>query len=75
MHRDRVTTVAERLAEVERLMREGLGLRLLLARLPAGATLDDARRLRARLLQQDRRPSPLLDGALGIRRGSGSGAG
>lgn len=59
---------SEPLEQVEALMRDGLGLRLLLARLPPGATLDDARRLRERILQRGRQPSRLLDEALGIER-------
>lgn len=66
MRRERSTTAAERLQELERLMRDALGLRLLLPRLPAGATLADARRLRERILQQDRRPSAVLRGAAGV---------
>lgn len=49
-------------------MRDALGLRLLLAKMPAGATLDDARRLRERILQRGRRPSRVLGGAGGIER-------
>jgi hypothetical protein len=56
------------LQRVEAMMRDGLGLRLLLDALPPGATLDDARRLRERILQSGRRPSRLLDEALGIER-------
>ncbi len=41
-------------------MRDGLGLRLLLAKLPAGASLDDARRLRKQIKQRGRRPSRVL---------------
>ena len=47
------------------MMRDALGLRLLLAKLPAGASLDDARRLRKRILQRGRRPSRVLDAAYG----------
>jgi len=56
------------LATVAAMLRAGDGLRLLLAQLPPGATLDDARTLRERLLQAGRQPSALLDRALGIRR-------
>lgn len=55
----------EALEAVERMMQDGLGLRLLLGRLPAGASLDDARRLRKRILQRGRRPSRVLDPAAG----------
>ena len=71
----RVTTTAERLAELARLMHEALGLRLLLPRLPAGATLADARRLRERILQRDRRPSAVLDHEPGTGCGAASGRG
>lgn len=53
-------------------MRAGTGLRWLLALLPEGATLADARRLRSRIKQQRRRPVGFLDEELGIRRGSAS---
>jgi hypothetical protein len=53
---------------VEEMMREGLGLRLLLAKLPPGSSLDDARRMRERILQQGRRRSRVLDAAVGIER-------
>jgi hypothetical protein len=58
----------EPLERVAALMRDGLGLRLLLAHMPRDATLDDARRLRERILQRGRRPSRLLDEPLGITR-------
>lgn len=58
----------EALARLGALMTDGLALRLLLAHLPAGATVDDARRLRERILQSGRQPSRLLDEALGIER-------
>jgi len=63
-----VTGPEDSLARLAALMADGLALRLLLARLPHGATLDDARRLRERILQRGRRPSRLLDEALGIER-------
>lgn len=49
-------------------MEEKTGLRLLLARLPAGATLEDARRMHERILQRGRQRSRVLDEALGIER-------
>lgn len=49
-------------------MREGLGLRLLLNQLPPGSTLDDARRIRERILQRGRKPSRVLDEAIGLDR-------
>jgi hypothetical protein len=54
---------------VAALMREGSGLRLLQAALPAGATLADARRARERILQLGRQPCSFLDRALDIDRG------
>jgi hypothetical protein len=51
------------------MMRAGDGLRLLLARLPSGSTLADARRLREKILQEGRRPCGVLDRELGIVRG------
>ncbi|MEW6273389.1 MAG: hypothetical protein AB1689_29265 [Thermodesulfobacteriota bacterium] len=62
------TSSGDALAILAALMREGLGLRLLLAHLPPGSTAADARLLRERILQQGRRPSRLLDRALGIER-------
>ncbi|HZR82416.1 MAG TPA: hypothetical protein VFD92_15085 [Candidatus Binatia bacterium] len=56
------------LASVASMMHDGLALRLLLGHLPPGATIADARRLRERILQRGRRPSRLLDEALGIDR-------
>ncbi len=56
------------LGRLEELMRAGDGLRWLLALLPEGVTLADARRLRERVKQQRRRPVRLLDEELGIRR-------
>jgi len=60
--------MADALATLVEMQRAGHGLRLLLAQLPPGSTLDDARRLREQLLQRGRRPSALLDTALGITR-------
>lgn len=54
------TQPVEALRLVEAMMRDALGLRLLLAKLPAGATLDDARRLREKLLQRGRQRSRVL---------------
>ena len=56
------------LGRVARLMEDGTGLQLLLARLPEGATLEDARRMHERILQCGRRRSRVLDEALGIER-------
>lgn len=44
------------------------GLRLLLPALPAGSTLEDARRFRKRLKQEARPRCSFLDAALGIVR-------
>jgi hypothetical protein len=62
------TPPAEALRLVEGMMLDALGLRLLLAKLPAGATLDDARRLRERILQRGRQPSRVLGHDDGIER-------
>ena len=56
------------LEAVERMMQDGLGLRLLLGKLPDGATLDDAHALRRRILQRGRRPSRVLAPEGGARR-------
>jgi len=44
-----------------RLMDERLGLKLLLAHLPPGSTLDDALALHRRLRQRGRRPCSFLE--------------
>ncbi len=58
----------EGLARFEALQRDGSGLRFLLAFLPEGASLEEARALHQRLRQESRTPCRLLDGPLGIRR-------
>jgi hypothetical protein len=67
-HAAAIAQNATPLERVEAMMREGLGLELLRQQLGPGATLDDARRTRERILQLGRRPSRLLDEALGIER-------
>lgn len=52
----------------EQLLRSLHGLRLLLAGMPPGSTLDDARLLHRRLKQSARRPCSFLDDELGIQR-------
>jgi len=66
--REAATGCAEALRQVEEMMRDGLGLRMLLAKMPHGASLDDARRLRKRILQRGRRPSRILEAAYGADR-------
>lgn len=58
----------EGLARFEALQRDGSGLRFLMAFLPQGASLEEARALYHRLRQESRTPSRLLDEPLGIRR-------
>jgi hypothetical protein len=48
--------------------RSGQGLELLLASMPEGSTLEDARRFHRRVAQQSRRPCSFLDAELGIER-------
>ena len=55
-------------ATFDRLLRSLHGLRLLLAGMPAGSTLDDARLLHRKLKQAARRPCSFLDEELGIHR-------
>lgn len=62
------TASEDALSALVEMQRAAHGLRMLLAQLPPGATLDDARRLREKLRQHGRRPSALLDDALGIVR-------
>jgi len=68
MRRKRPARPEGALAELAKLMQAGEGLRYLIAQLPAGATIEDARRLHERIRQQGRHPSPLLDHMLGIDR-------
>lgn len=51
----------ESIREFERMQAEGLGLRLLLPFLPAGAPLDEARALHARMAQAGRPPCSFMD--------------
>lgn len=51
----------EGIQEFERMQAEGLGLRLLLTFLPAGAALEDARALHGRMAQAGRPPCSFLD--------------
>jgi hypothetical protein len=51
-----------------RLQREAEGLKMLLRQLPSGSTLDDARRLRERIMQMGRTPCSFLDSDLGVAR-------
>jgi hypothetical protein len=44
------------------------GLKQLLALMPSGSTLQDARRLREKTMQKQRRPCSFLDRDLGIDR-------
>jgi hypothetical protein len=50
------------------MLRSQDGLRQLLALMPAGSTLEDARRLREKTMQKQRRPCSFLDRDLGIER-------
>ena len=52
----------------ERMLRSQHGLKLLLAGMPAGSTLEDAMFLHRKLKQAARRPCSFLDEELGIRR-------
>ena len=56
------------LRQFETMLREQMGLKLLLAHMPPGSTLADARRLRRKIKQIGRQPSRLLDEMLGIKR-------
>ena len=67
--RPRLATSPEQsLATMWRLMRDGQGLKWLRMQMPEGATLEDALRLRRKLAQLRRTPSPVLDEELGIER-------
>ncbi|MFO0984393.1 MAG: hypothetical protein U1E76_22155 [Planctomycetota bacterium] len=66
--RDPHFEVVRALRQFETMLREQLGLKLLLAQMPAGSTIADARRLREKIMQTGRRPCRMLDDMLGIRR-------
>ena len=51
-----------------RMLRSQRGLRLMLAGMKPGSTLDEARFLQRRLKQSARKPCRFLDEELGIRR-------
>ena len=55
-------------AEFERLFRSKRGLELLLASLPPGSTLEDAKKFHRKVTQLSRRPCSFLDAELGIER-------
>jgi hypothetical protein len=52
----------------EQMLRSAFGLKLLLASLPAEATLEDARKLHRKLKQAGRTRCSFLDRELGIQR-------
>ncbi|MHB1846276.1 MAG: hypothetical protein ACYCWW_15745 [Deltaproteobacteria bacterium] len=62
-------SIEESLRQFEAMLRSKEGLLRLLAQLPPGSTLEDARRLHEKVKQQSRTPCSFLDGPLGIRRG------
>ena len=69
MHRlERPPVPMEALASLESMLQENLGLRLFLRHLPPGATLAEARFLREKLTQAQRRPCSFLDARYGIER-------
>ena len=55
-------------ATFERMLRSLHGLQLLLAGMPKGSTMEEARLLHRKLKQAARRPCSFLDEELGIRR-------
>jgi hypothetical protein len=61
-------TPDQAVATFEAMLRSQDGLRQLLALMPAGSTLEDARRLREKTMQKQRRPCSFLDRDLGIER-------
>jgi hypothetical protein len=56
------------LRQLERMMSEKEGLKLLLLQMPPGSTMADALRLHRKLHQLRRRPCSFLDQELGIVR-------
>lgn len=66
MRRDRPASTPEKALEVcEAMLRQGDGLRILLPLLPAGSTLEDARRFREIKKQAQRRSSGCMLALLG----------
>jgi hypothetical protein len=61
-------TLEQAVTRFEAMLRSKDGLRHLLALMPAGSTLEDARRLREKTMQKQRRPCSFLDRDLGIER-------
>lgn len=55
-------------AAFELMLRSAHGLKLMLAGMPPGSTLEDARLLHRKVKQASRRPCSFLDRDLGIRR-------
>jgi hypothetical protein len=69
MKPDVPATLQESWADFERMVLSKEGLRLMLASMPPGSTLEDAARLHRKLAQLSRRPCSFLDEELGIERG------
>lgn len=61
-------TLEQAWARFELMLRSNDGLKQLLALMPPGSTLQDARRLREKTMQQQRTPCSFLDRDLGIDR-------
>ena len=61
-------TVEQSIAACEAMLRSKQGLHDLLALMPPGSTLEDARRLREKTMQKQRQPCSFLDRDLGITR-------
>jgi hypothetical protein len=58
----------EAIQQFQAMQMDGLGVELMLAYLPAGASLGEAYQLYKRLGQESRTPCTILDAPLGIRR-------
>ncbi len=58
----------ESLRQLERMLREKDGLKLLMMQMPQGSTMADAMKLHRKLHQLRRRPCSFLDKELGIVR-------
>lgn len=61
-------TPSEALLLFRAMQKDDLGLKFMLRYLPAGASMEDARRLYERLAQESRTPCRFLDVPLEIRR-------
>lgn len=66
--REPIPQGAEALRRFKALLRSDRGFRLMLTQLPPGTTIEEARRLRRKIIQSGRTPCSFLDREYGIER-------